>query len=191
MSGRTPLAELSRTTTYGNKSHTDTASRHRRDLYRLWPVVPEKEPNGRSWLCCYRILVTVGWPAASYLGYFVIGFLDFNGASTPYEVRRIKPADLKTMPNLDIDRELIATLGGGSSPGIEPTGLRDRLNAQPDTTKQIVESYLARTTEFPLPKVSSLSEIADIVLQWLSSEMPELSDLARRKLSNYYTYQWR
>ena len=95
------------------------------------------------------------------------------------------------MPNLEIDAALIATLGGGPSPGIEPAGLRDRLNAQPDTTKHIVESYLERTTKFPFPNVPSLTEIADIVLRWLSSEMPELSDLARRKLSNYFAYQWR
>ena len=96
-----PLADLSRTTTYGKKSHTDAASRHRRDLYRLWPVVPEKEPDGWSWRCCYRLSVADGWCAASYLGDFLMGFSDFDGASgvPPDEVRRRKSADVVIWAN--------------------------------------------------------------------------------------------
>jgi hypothetical protein len=97
------------------------------------------------------------------------------------------------MSNNEIDAALIVSLGGGlTSPGIEPAGITNRLNTYPDDSKQILEAYLERTMQFPIPENSnSLSDVGDAVSQWLASEMPELSDVTRQKLSSYYTYQWR
>ena len=70
-------------------------------------------------------------------------------------------------------------------------GVAERIQKQPESVRAKVESYIERTMEIPLPDVPSLAEIGDVVALRLASEMPELSDMARRKLANYYTYQWR
>jgi hypothetical protein len=95
------------------------------------------------------------------------------------------------MVNTDIEAALIASLGGGTSPGIDPVGIDDRIEQQPESVRDKVESYLDRTMDIPLPDAPSLSDIGDIVAHQLASEMPELSDVTRRKLANYYTYEWR
>jgi hypothetical protein len=61
-----------------NEPSTDTPSRHRRDLYRLWPIFSEKEPSSRSWVSCYWFPFSAGRPFASSLGRSPVGLRDFN-----------------------------------------------------------------------------------------------------------------
>lgn len=95
------------------------------------------------------------------------------------------------MPTNEIELAIVTSLGGGTEPGIDPLGVTDRIQQQPESVRVTIQSYIDRTMEIPLPPAPSLTEIGDIVARQLASEMPELSELARQKLANYYTYQWR
>jgi hypothetical protein len=92
---------------------------------------------------------------------------------------------------MEINTALLAALGGGNDSGIDPTGVYDRVNAMPIQQRRMIESYLDRTRSVPLPKQASLTDIGDTIAKMLEANMPELSETVRRKLANYYTYQWR
>ncbi|MFO0942380.1 MAG: hypothetical protein U0930_16705 [Pirellulales bacterium] len=92
---------------------------------------------------------------------------------------------------MEIDLALIATLGGDQLPVVDPIGITDRIKQLPIDLRAVVQAIIDRTMEIPLPEASSLQEISDKIRESIDSQMPELSDLVRAKLANYYTYQWR
>jgi hypothetical protein len=97
------------------------------------------------------------------------------------------------MSSESFDAALIAVLGGNTNPaGTQPLGLADRLNALPDHLGSKVRQYLELTMQIPLPAGSeSLAVLAESIAKQLSITTPELSDLTRQKLANYYAFEWR
>ncbi|MEM9943686.1 MAG: hypothetical protein AAF939_19140 [Planctomycetota bacterium] len=91
----------------------------------------------------------------------------------------------------NIDNAIRIAFGGNSGPGVMPVGVSDRIGSLPDEIRCEVESYIERALNIPLPNVSSLSEIGQIVQQQLSVDMPELSSESHAKLASYYTYNWK
>ena len=101
------------------------------------------------------------------------------------------------MPEIDIETAMLTYLSGDPcSAGYDPIGKDERLLAlcgdDTDRIKRSLHEHLAGIWDCPLdPSMHDLASIANVVTEWLAQRTPQFSEMTRRKMANYFTFNIR
>ena len=98
------------------------------------------------------------------------------------------------MEELDLDAAMLVYLGGkAEAAAIQPAGMEKRLQKMygdsSSAVKKTLDGYLSAMMRFPIdPSIHTLQTVSDAVAHWLSGQIPQFSEITRRKMAVYYTY---